>query len=72
VKYIQASIFVEKDTHRRIIIGRHAQMIKTIGTEARKEIEQILGSKVFLDLQVKVKERWRDSANVLDLIEGQD
>lgn len=72
VKYIQASIFVEKDTHRRIIIGRHAQMIKTIGIEARKEIEQILGSKVFLDLQVKVKERWRDSAKVLDLIEGQD
>ena len=72
VKYIQASIFVEKDTHRRIVIGRHAQMIKTIGTEARKEIEHILGSKVFLDLQVKVKERWRDSAKVLDLIEGQD
>ena len=72
MKYIQASIFVEKDTHRRIIIGRHAQMIKTIGIEARKEIERILGSKVFLDLQVKVKEKWRDSPKVLDLIEGQD
>jgi len=72
VKYIQASIFVEKDTHRRIVIGRQAQRIKTIGTEARKEIEHILGSKVFLDLQVKVKERWRDSAKVLDLIEDQD
>jgi len=72
VKYIQASIFVEKDTHRRIIIGRHAQMIKTIGIEARKEIEHLLGSKVYLDLQVRVEERWRDSAKVLDLIEGQD
>jgi GTP-binding protein Era len=72
VKYIQASIFVEKDTHRRIIIGRHAQMIKTIGIEARKEIEHILGSRVFLDLQVKVREKWRDSPNVLDLIEGQE
>ena len=72
VKYIQASIFVEKDTHRRIIIGRHAQMIKTIGTEARQEIEKILGSKVFLDLQVRVREKWRDSPKVLDLIEDQD
>jgi GTP-binding protein Era len=72
VKYIQANIFVEKDTHRRIIIGRHAQMIKTIGTEARKEIEKILGSRVFLDLQVKVREKWRDSPKVLDLIEDQD
>ncbi len=72
VKYIQANIFVEKDTHRRILIGRHAQMIKIIGIEARKEIEKILGSKVFLDLQVKVREKWRDSPKVLDLIEGQD
>ncbi len=72
VKYIQANIFVEKDTHRRIIIGRHAQMIKTIGIEARQEIEKILGSKVFLDLQVKVREKWRDSPKVLDLIEDQD
>jgi GTP-binding protein Era len=72
VKYIQASIFVEKDTHRRIIIGRHAQMIKTIGIEARKEIENILGSKVFLELHVKVREKWRDSPKVLDLIDDQD
>ncbi|MFQ6109231.1 MAG: GTPase Era [Candidatus Aminicenantales bacterium] len=70
-KYIKASIFVEKETHRRIIIGRHGQMIKTIGTEARQEMEQILDARIFLDLGVKVKERWRDSADVLDLIEGQ-
>jgi len=71
VTYIKASIFVEKDNHRRIIIGRHAHLIKTIGIEARREIEEILETKVFLDLQVKVRERWRDSADVLDLIEGQ-
>lgn len=70
-KYIKASIFVEKDNHRRIIVGKRGHMIKTIGIEARQEIEHILNAKVFLDLGVKVKERWRDSAGVLDLIEGQ-
>ncbi|MDH5467018.1 MAG: GTPase Era [Candidatus Aminicenantes bacterium] len=70
-KFIKATIFVEKDTHRRIIIGRHGQIIKAIGTEARMEMEKILGEKVFLDLWVKVKENWRDKADVLDLIEGQ-
>jgi len=70
-KYIEASIFVEKDTHRRIIIGKRGQMIKTIGTEARLEMEKILKAKIFLDLGVKVRERWRDKADVLDLIEGQ-
>jgi GTP-binding protein Era len=71
VIYIRASIFVEKDTHRKIIIGRQGQVIKTIGTEARREIEQILDTRIFLDLHIKVREKWRDSADVLDLIEGQ-
>jgi GTP-binding protein Era len=70
-KYINAKIFVEKDTHRKIIIGRHGSLIKTIGTEARKEMEDILEAKVYLDLHVKVKEKWRDLPGVLDLIEGQ-
>lgn len=70
-KYIKAHIFVEKETHRRIIIGRQGRMIKTIGTQARQELEKILGTHVYLDLWVKVKENWRDSVNVLDLIEGQ-
>lgn len=70
-KYIKARIFVEKESHRRIIIGRRGSLVKTIGTEARKEIEDIFETGVFLDLQVKVKERWRDTSNVLELIEGQ-
>ena len=70
-KYIKANIFVEKESHRRIIIGKHGHLIKKIGTQARQELEQILGTSVFLDLWVKVKEQWRDSAEVLDLIEGQ-
>lgn len=71
VTVVKASIFVEKDNHRKIIIGRQGGLIKTIGIEARREIEQTEGNKVFLDLHVKVRERWRDAEDVLDLIEGQ-
>lgn len=71
LKYLKASIFVEKDNHRKIIIGRHGTLIKLIGIEARREMEGILDAKLFLDLQVKVKERWRDKDNVLDLIDRQ-
>ena len=69
--YIRASIFVEKDNHRKIIIGRHGSLIKQIGIEARQEIVEYIGHKVYLDLQVRVRENWRDSEDVLDLIEGQ-
>jgi GTP-binding protein Era len=71
VTYVRASIFVEKDNQRGIIIGRNGRVIKEIGIEARREIEKILDSRVYLDLKVKVRHRWRDSAEVLDLIEGQ-
>jgi len=69
--YIHGDIFVERETHRKIILGKRGSLIKKIGIEARKEIEEILKSKVFLDLHVRVKKRWRDSANVLELIEQQ-
>ncbi len=69
-KYIKARIFVEKDTHRKIIIGKQGSLIKAIGTDARYDIEKILDAKIYLELQVKVKEGWRDSANVLELIQG--
>ncbi|MCK7461557.1 MAG: KH domain-containing protein [Sphingobacterium sp.] len=71
VVYIRASIFVERPNHRKIIIGHQGKNIKEIGIEARREIEEILEAKVFLELRVKVRLRWRDSADVLDLIEGQ-
>jgi len=71
ITYIRASVFVEKDNHRKIIIGRHGSLIKQIGIEARQEIVEYIGHKVFLDLQVRVRENWRDSEDVLDLIEGQ-
>jgi GTP-binding protein Era len=70
-KYIRATVFVEKDNHRKIIIGRKGSLIKTIGKEAREEIQDLMEAKLYLDLHVKVKKRWRDSADVLDLIESQ-
>jgi GTP-binding protein Era len=71
VTYIRASIFVEKDNHRKIVIGRHGSLVKQVGIEARQEIAEYIGHKVYLDLQVRVREGWRDSEDVLDLIEGQ-
>ena len=71
VTYIRASIFVEKDNHRKIVIGRRGSLVRQIGIEARQEIAEYIGHKVFLDLQVRLREGWRDSEDVLDLIEGQ-
>ncbi|MBN2199565.1 MAG: GTPase Era [Candidatus Aminicenantes bacterium] len=71
VTYVQASIFVERPNHRQIVLGREGRVIKNIGIEARRDMERYLGTRVYLDLQVKVRAGWRDSADVLDLIEGQ-
>jgi GTP-binding protein Era len=62
---IQASIFVEKASQRAILIGKQGQFIKKIGTEARSEIEQLLGKRVFLELQVRVREDWRMNPRML-------
>lgn len=62
---------MEKENHKGIIIGRRGSLIKTIGSEARKEMEEILESQVFLELSVRVREKWRDSEEILDLIEEQ-
>jgi GTP-binding protein Era len=69
--HIRATIFVEKDNHRAIVIGHQGSLIKMIGIEARREIEEILETKVYLDLHIKVRPQWRDSEDVLNLIEGQ-
>lgn len=57
--YVSANIFVERDTQKGIILGRGGSMIKRIGAEARKEIEDLLGTRVYLELWVKVKKKWR-------------
>ena len=58
---ISATIFCEKENHKKIIIGTAGSTLKKIGAESRKDIERMLGTKVFLELWVKVKEHWRDS-----------
>ena len=58
---ISATLFCEKENHKKIIIGSEGSTLKKIGEESRKDIERMLGTKVFLELWVKVKENWRDS-----------
>ena len=60
---IFATVFVERDSQKGIIIGKKGAAIKRIGTEARQDLEQLLGTRVFLDLSVKVKKNWRRDAN---------
>ncbi|ANQ53792.1 GTPase Era [Thermosipho sp. 1063] len=60
VLYIRANIYVDRKSQKGIIIGNKGNMIKKIGQNARQEIEYLVGNKVFLDLHVKVKEKWRD------------
>jgi len=63
---IRAEIFCERESHKRIIIGSKGQCLKTIGSYAREDMEKFFGTKVFLDLWVKVKENWRDSNFMLN------
>lgn len=58
---ISADIIVQRETQKGIILGEGGAMIKKLGTLARKDIEEFLGSKVFLELYVKVRPKWRDS-----------
>lgn len=60
VLYIRANIYVERDSQKGILIGKNGSMIKKIGTLAREELEFLVGRKVYLDLNVKVKEKWRE------------
>lgn len=56
-------IYVERDSQKRILIGAKGERIKEIGTQARMDLEQLLGAHVFLDLRVKVRKNWRRDAN---------
>ncbi len=57
---IAASIYVERDSQKAIIIGKQGQMLKTIGTDARKSIQRLLGAHVYLSLRVRVEPRWSE------------
>ena len=57
--YIGANVFVERDSQKAILLGRRGSMIKRIGRDARREIEELLGVRVYLELWVKVRKKWR-------------
>ena len=63
--YVRATIYVERDSQKGIIIGKQGAMLKTIGRQARGDIERLLATKVFLDLWVKVKKDWRNKSGML-------
>jgi GTP-binding protein Era len=63
---IHASILVDHDSQKPIVVGRNGDMIKRIGTEARHDLEAMLEGRVFLDLHVKVRQDWRDDERVLN------
>lgn len=62
---ISAVICVERSNHKGIIIGKRGEMLKEIGSLARQDIERVLGAKVFLELWVKVSERWTERENLI-------
>ncbi|WP_054956656.1 GTPase Era [Paenibacillus dakarensis] len=63
--HISAVIFVERDSQKGIIIGKQGSMLKEVGRQARQDIQRLLGSKIFLELWVKVKKDWRNQERVL-------
>jgi GTP-binding protein Era len=63
--YVLATLYLERENHKGIVIGKGGEMLKKIGSTARKEIEAMSGRKVFLELKVKVNKNWRDNPEVL-------
>jgi GTPase len=63
---IAATIYCERDGQKRILVGRQGQMLKTIGTAARLQIEKMMGTRVYLELFVKVRPDWRESHVFVD------
>lgn len=63
---VSASIIVDRESLKKILIGKNGAMVKKIGIEARRDIEQFLDKKVYLDLRVKVVEKWRDKEHFLN------
>jgi GTP-binding protein Era len=62
---MHATIYCEKESHKGIIIGKNGAMLKKISTLARQDVERFMGTKVYLETWVKVKENWRDNVNLI-------
>jgi GTP-binding protein Era len=65
-KVVRATIFVETDSQKQIVIGKGGSVVKQIGTRARPEIELVVGHPVFLELKVKSRPRWRRDEAMLE------
>jgi GTP-binding protein Era len=65
-KVVRANVLVETDSQKQILVGKRGAVIREIGTRARPEIEQLLGHKIFLELQVKVRPKWRRDERLLE------
>ena len=65
-KVVRANLYVETDSQKQIVVGKGGSVVKEIGVRARPEIEHLLGHPVFLELQVKVKPRWRRDEQLLE------
>jgi GTP-binding protein Era len=66
---LHVSILVERPGQKKILVGRQGQMIKAIGTAARQDLEEFLGRRVYLDLQVRLEPGWREDRAVLARLE---
>jgi|SRR6267143_5246027 len=69
ITHILATIYVEKEGQKGILIGRKGAMLKTVGTQARLEMERLLNKKIFLELHVKARPDWRESKAFLNTLD---
>ncbi len=69
IYYVYAMIYIERENHKKMVIGKNGSMIKKIGIQARGKIEKLLDKKVYLELKVKVKPKWREDPAFLKKLE---
>ena len=65
-KVVRAIVYVETESQKGIVVGKGGRVVREIGTRARPELEALLGRRIFLELQVKVKEKWRSDERMLE------
>ena len=65
-RVVRANLLVETDSQKLILVGKGGTMVREIGMRARPEVEALLGRKVYLDLQVKVRPKWRQNESLLE------
>ena len=70
--YIRALIYVEKESHKHIIIGKKGEMLKKIGKSSREKIENMIGKGVYLELYVKVLKNWKDRKDIIKNVYKED